>query len=81
MIIKKILTTKFSHIKTHFNKITHTGEGIQIDANKLKNTMIDFYLFSRAKNVYAFSVYKHGTGFSKWAAETYSVPYICRFLQ
>ncbi len=81
MIIKKILTTKFSHIKTHFNKITHTGEGIQIDTNKLKNTMIDFYLFSRAKNVYAFSVYKHGTGFSKWAAETYSVPYICRFLQ
>jgi hypothetical protein len=81
MIIKNILTNKFLHIKTHFNKITHTGEGIQIDTNKLKNTMIDFYLFSRAKNIYAFSVYKHGTGFSKWAAETYSVPYICRFLQ
>ena len=81
MIIKNVLTTKFPHIKTHYNKITHTGEGVKIDTNKLKNTMVDFYLFSRAKNVFAFSVYKHGTGFSKWATETYSVPYICRFLQ
>lgn len=81
MIIKNMLRTKYPHIKTHFNEITHTGEGIQLDTNKLKNTMIDFYLFSRAKNVFAFSVYKHGTGFSKWVTETYSVPYICRFLQ
>jgi hypothetical protein len=43
--------------------------------------MIDFNMFSHATSVIAFSVYKHGTGFSKWAAETYSVPYICRFLQ
>jgi|688.fasta_scaffold61362_3 hypothetical protein len=81
MIIKNIFTKKYPHVKTHFNEITHTGEGIQLDTNKLKNTMIDFYLFSRAQKVFAFSVYKHGTGFSKWAAETYSVPYICRFLQ
>jgi hypothetical protein len=81
IIIKNILRTKYLNIKTHFNEITHTGEGVKLDTNKLKNTMIDFYLFSRAKNVFAFSVYKHGTGFSKWATETYSVPYICRFLQ
>lgn len=81
MIIKNILIKKYPHIKTHFNEITHTGEGFKIDTNKLKNTMIDFYLLSRAKNIFAFSVYKHGTGFSKWAAETYSVPYICRFLE
>ena len=81
MIIKNILTRKYPHIKTHFNEITHTGEGIQLDTNKLKNTMLDFYLLSRAKNVHAFSVYKHGSGFSKWAAETYSIPYICRFLE
>jgi hypothetical protein len=81
MIIKKLLTATYPHIKTHFNEITHTGEGIQIDTNKLQNTMIDLYLFSRAKRVIAFSVYKHGTGFSKWITETYSVPYVCHFLQ
>ena len=81
IIIKNILTKLYPHILTQFNEITHTGEGLQLDTNKLKNTMIDFYLFSRAKNVYAFSVYKHGTGFSKWATETYSIPYICRFLE
>jgi hypothetical protein len=81
IVIKTCITNLYPNIKTHFNEITHTGEGIQLDTNKLKNTMIDFYLFSRAKNVFAFSVYKHGTGFSKWAAETYSVPYTCHFLQ
>ena len=81
IIIKKLLTATYPHIKTHFNEITHTGEGIQIDTNKLQNTMIDLYLFSRAKRVIAFSVYKHGTGFSKWITETYSVPYVCHFLQ
>jgi hypothetical protein len=81
IIIKNILTKLYPHIVTHFNEITHTGEGVELDTNKLKNTMIDFYLFSRAKNVYAFSIYKHGTGFSKWATETYSIPYICRYLE
>ena len=79
-IIKNTLLLKFPFIKTHFNDITHTGEGLYLETHKLQNTMIDFYLFSHATNVIAFSTYKHGTGFSQWATETYSVPYICRFL-
>lgn len=80
-IIKNIIQSKYPFIKTHFNEITHTGEGLHIETNKLQNTMIDFNLFSHAINVIAFSVYKHGTGFSKWSAETYNVPYCCRFLK
>jgi hypothetical protein len=80
-ILKYILSLKYPLLKIHLNEITHTGEGIHIETNKLQNTMIDFNMFSHATSVIAFSVYKHGTGFSKWAAETYSVPYICRFLQ
>jgi len=79
-IIKDIIIQKYPFIKTHFNEITHTGEGVEIDNDKLQNTMLDFYLFSFAEKIFAFSVYCHGTGFSKWAAETYSVPYVCRFL-
>ena len=80
-IIKNIIQLKYPFIKTHFNEITHTGEGLHIETNKLQNTMIDFYLFSHATKIIAFSVYKHGTGFSKWCAETYNVPYCCRFLK
>jgi hypothetical protein len=79
-IIKNLIVKKYPFIKTHFNEITHTGEGVETDLEKLKNTMLDFYLFSFAKKIFAFSVYCHGTGFSKWVAETYSIPYTCRFL-
>jgi hypothetical protein len=78
--IKDIIVKKYPFIKTHLKQITHTGEGSKIDNEKLKNTMLDFYLFSFASKIFAFSVYDHGTGFSKWAAETYSIPYVCRFL-
>jgi hypothetical protein len=80
IIIKNILSLKYPFIKTHFNKITHTGEGTQYENIRIQNTMIDFNMFSHASSVIAFSVYQHGTGFSKWSAETYSVPYVCRFL-
>jgi hypothetical protein len=79
-IIKNILSSRYPFIKTHFNDITHTGEGLHLETQKLQNTMIDFNLFSHAANVLAFSTYTHGTGFSKWSAETYSVPYVCRLL-
>jgi hypothetical protein len=79
-IIKNLILSQYPFIKTHFNEISHTGEGLHLETHKLQNTMIDFNLFSHATKVIAFSTYKHGTGFSKWATETYSVPYSCRFL-
>ena len=79
-IVKKILKFNYPFLKIHLNEITHTGEGLHIETNKLQNTMIDFNLFSHATNVIAFSVYTHGTGFSRWITETYSVPYTCLFL-
>jgi hypothetical protein len=78
--IKQILITKYPFIKTHFEEITHTGEGVLVDSVKLKNTMVDFYLISHAVKIIAFSVYNHGTGFSKWCAETYNIPYVCWFI-
>jgi hypothetical protein len=34
-----------------------------------------------SKYIYSFSVYDHGSGFSKWCATTYNIPYICYSLQ
>jgi hypothetical protein len=78
--LKNYLSLNYPFLKIHLNEITHTGEGIQLETNKLQNTMIDFNLFSHANNVIAFSVYPHGTGFSRWVTETYSVPYSCKYL-
>lgn len=78
--IKTAIQSEYPFVKTHLNKITHTGEGVTIETDSLQNTMIDLYLFSLAKSISAFSIYPHGTGFSKWIAETYSIPYVCRFL-
>lgn len=74
-LLKKIVAATYPFIKMNFHEITHTGEGLIIDSSKLRNTMIDFYLISLASSVVSFSVYQHGSGFSRWCAETFEVPY------
>jgi hypothetical protein len=78
--IKKIIVQNYPFLKTLNNQITHTGENIVIDEEKLRNTMLEFYLMSHSSNIVAYSVYKHGSGFSKWCAETYSIPYVCKYI-
>jgi hypothetical protein len=79
-IIKKKILKYYPFLKTDFCEITHTGEGVDINMNKLRNTMLDFYLISYSTKVMAFSIYNHGTGFSKWISETYNIPYSCQLL-
>jgi SsrA-binding protein len=85
--IKKI-ELKFSEkgytifpLKMFFNEITHFGEGVELDNNKVKNTLVDFYVMATSKKIYSFSVYDHGTGFSRWCAETYNIPYVGHILK
>ncbi len=74
-LIKKILASRYKNIVFINNDITHTGEGVKINIDKLQNTMLDFYLISRSSKIYSLSVYRHGSGFSRWCAETYNIPY------
>lgn len=79
--IKKIIITYFPYIKTIFNDITHlstihTGE----EKEKIKNTMLEFYLLSFSKKIISYSCYQHGSGFSYWCAMTYNIPYICKYI-
>jgi hypothetical protein len=62
------------------NEITHLGEGVELDNEKVKNTLLDLYLISNANQILSYSVYEHGTGFSKWLAETYNIPYTCKYI-
>ncbi len=84
--IKQIILNKYTNstnninIKTLFNEITHLGEGAILTINAIENTMLEFYLISLANKVLSLSVYKHGSGFSKWCAETYNIPYISKYI-
>lgn len=79
--IKKYMIRWYPFFKTYFKEITHFGEGIILEREKVKNTMIDFYLMSQAQRIFSFSSYLHGSGFSKWCAETYDIPYTCNYIK
>jgi len=79
--LKYVLMKLFPRLKMFFNEITHFGEGVEQNEEKVKNTLIDFYVMATSKKIFSFSVYDHGTGFSRWCAETYNIPYIGHILK
>jgi hypothetical protein len=79
--VKKIIQKYFPNFKTLMNPITHFGEGVILEEEKVKNTMIDFYLLSHSKSIFSYSAYKHGSGFSYWCAKTFNIPYVCKYVK
>jgi len=78
--IKKYIIDHYPFIKTFFKDISHFGEGVHDEKEKIKNTMVDFYIMSYAKNIVSYSCYLHGSGFSKWCATTYNIPYTSKYI-
>ena len=79
--IKKFVTDFFPFIKSFSYPITHLGEGVTLDLEKVKNTLLDFYLFSKCSYIKAYSSNDHGTGFSYWCSITYNIPYSCKIIK
>lgn len=80
--MKTAVCGMFRNVKSIICPITHLGENVNLSEShdKVKNTMLDFYLMSRAKSILSLSVYGHGSGFSKWCSETYGIPYVCKYI-
>jgi hypothetical protein len=76
-VFKKHIIQQTPNIKTIFSEISHIGESTITTDESLINTLIDFYIMSYSNHIYSFSVYEHGSGFSKWCAVMYNIPYIC----
>lgn len=81
MLLKKILISKYKYLKGILLKIVHFGEGMVQDTQSVMNTLLDFYLLSYSNEIYSFTCYKHGSGFSEWCAETYDIPYKCKLVK
>jgi hypothetical protein len=75
--IKSIIIKKIPRIKTIFSEITHIADKNLNNKNNLLNTLKEFYIMSYSNQIYSFSVYEHGSGFSKWCSVTYDIPYVC----
>jgi hypothetical protein len=80
-VIKTALKKIFPNFKILVKDITHFGEGVLLEEEKVKNSLIDFYLLSFSKSIFSYSCYEHGSGFSSWCAKTYNIPYICRLVK
>mgnify|MGYP003337543804 FL=1 len=80
--MREFIRKKLSYLKirTLVHPITHTGEGVNAKEDALENTLVEFQLFGKAKSIVCCSIYHHGSGFSKWASETFNVPYIAHFV-
>lgn len=78
--IKNIIINIIPDIKTIFHEITHIADSSITDDHNLINTLNDFYIMSFSKFIYSFSLYGHGSGFSKWCAVAYNIPYVCMSL-
>ena len=76
-ILKKIIINYFPGLKCIFFDISHTCEN---NDSSIKNTLIEFYIMSCSKAIISFSVYPHGSGFSKWCSVVYNIPYTCYML-
>ena len=60
-----------------FHEITHTADMSITNDTNLINTLKEFYIMSFSSHIYSFSVYDHGSGFSKWCSVAYNIPYVC----
>jgi hypothetical protein len=53
------------------------GEGIKSTKNdSVKNTLLDFYLMEYSNIILSFTIYDHGSGFSKFCSVLNNIPYL-----
>lgn len=78
--VKNLLKEKFPDFKLLLKPITHFGEGVVLEEERVKNTLLDFYLMSFSNYIMSYSAYEHGSGFSYWCAKTFDVPYTCKYI-
>ena len=78
--IKCFLMEIYPNIKSLLLNIIHIGEGSALERQKVKNTLLDFYLLANSNTIHSLTSYPHGSGFSYWCAKTYEIPYSCKYI-
>lgn len=76
----KYIFSKYPNCKFNLKSITHLGENAANNDEKMKNTMVDFYMMSYANFIISISPYTWGSGFSQWCSVIHKIPYKSYFL-
>jgi hypothetical protein len=71
----KYFFKKYHNCVFHLKSPTHLGENGDKTDEKIKNTLIDFYIMQHANFIISLSPYAWGSGFSQWCSLLYKVPY------
>lgn len=69
-----VLFNKIEHLGGDTTMKGHENSGIK-DNDGVKNTMLEFYLMSFSNSILSMSVYDHISGFSKYCAEIFNIPF------
>jgi hypothetical protein len=80
-ILKETILSYLPELIIYDYVIAHTGEGVDQQIDGIIGTMIDYIFLSKSLSIFSISTYEHGSGFSKWCAETYAIPYRCSYLK
>jgi len=70
--LKKIFKNRFA---SYTGKICHTGLDEIQPLDSVRDTMLDFFLMSKASDIVTLSPYDWGSGFSIQCAKLYNIPY------
>ena len=73
--LKMYLKKTLPRLSVYILPITHLGESNDQTDATLRNTMLDFFVMSRANSILSISPHNWGSGFSEWCATMYSIPY------
>ena len=79
--VKRLIVNRLPRLHAIYEPITHLGEGVVQEDERVKNTMVDFYIMANAHSILSLTCYEHGSGFSQWCAETFNVPYVCKLVR
>jgi hypothetical protein len=77
---------KYKNIASRIGEVCHTGGASHSGDNPpptdgaVRDTVLDYFLLTKAEEIIGFSPYKHGTGFSQETAKLYNIPHTLVFI-
>jgi hypothetical protein len=71
----KYIFSKYPNCKFNLKEATHLGENAANNEEKIKNTLVDFYMMGYANLIISLSPYTWGSGFSQWCSVMHKIPY------
>ena len=71
----KFFFKKFKNCVFSIKSIEHLGNNNEKEHDKIKNTLVDFYIMGESSHIISLSPYTWGSGFSQWSSVIHKIPF------